>query len=135
MDSTTLISCTNDAGCMINKNFNPQLAWEISIFGFILALLTIIGVWKMFTKAGEKGWKSIIPFYNTYILFKIAGYNGWWFLGLIIPVLNIVLAIMLAIGLAKNFGKGVLFAIFAILLLSPLGFWIIGFGGSEYRKA
>lgn len=35
-------------------------------------VLSIIAMWKIFTKAGEKGWKAIIPIYNFYILFKIA---------------------------------------------------------------
>lgn len=135
MDSNILISCTNQAGCEIIKNFdNPGFLLGVSLLTFVIAILTIASVWRMFKKAGEAGWKSIIPFYNTYILFKIAGYSGWWFLGLIVPILNIVLIIMLAIGLSKNFGKGILFAIIAILLLTPLGYWILGFGGSEYKK-
>ncbi len=37
-----------------------------------IAILQIIAMWKLFTKAGEKGWKSIIPIYNSVILFKIS---------------------------------------------------------------
>lgn len=37
----------------------------------IIYILSVIGMWKVFTKAGESGWKSIIPIYNTYILFRI----------------------------------------------------------------
>ena len=35
-------------------------------------VLQVIANWRIFTKAGEKGWKSIIPVYNTYITYKIA---------------------------------------------------------------
>lgn len=31
-------------------------------------VLAIIGVWKMFKKAGRPGWASIIPFYNVWVL-------------------------------------------------------------------
>ena len=33
----------------------------------ILAIyvVQIIAMWKLFNKAGEKGWKSIIPIYNS----------------------------------------------------------------------
>ena len=31
----------------------------ILIMGLVIGVLQIIGMWKMFTKAGEKGWKSI----------------------------------------------------------------------------
>ena len=34
--------------------------------------LTILANWLMFMKAGEAGWKSIIPVYNTYTAYKIA---------------------------------------------------------------
>ena len=49
-----------------------------SIFSLIMMILHIIGVWNVFKKAGEPGWKSIIPFYNTYILYKIS-WNPMWF--------------------------------------------------------
>ena len=64
------------------------------IFIVLLALLVlqIIGMWRVFTKAGEKGWKAIIPFYNIAILYKISGmspYLVFVYLGLLIPFINI----------------------------------------------
>lgn len=44
-------------------------------FLFILlamAVLSIIGCWKLYQKAGEPGWASIVPFYNTYKMSMIA---------------------------------------------------------------
>ncbi len=52
------------------------------IFLTLLVLLSIAN-WKLFKKAGRKGWESIIPFYNSYVLTEIAGLNWWWFLLLI----------------------------------------------------
>ena len=43
----------------------------ISIFMIVMLVLTIIARWKMFTKAGEAGWKSLIPIYCDYTLYKI----------------------------------------------------------------
>ena len=40
--------------------------------GINLVALTILANWLMFMKAGEAGWKSIIPVYNTYTAYKIA---------------------------------------------------------------
>jgi Zn-dependent protease with chaperone function len=88
----------------------------------------------MFEKAGEKGWKSIIPLYNAYILFEIAGYNGWMFLLLLIPIVNFVILLLLSLKLAERFGKSTLFAVVAIFLFNPIGYWIIGFGDSKYKK-
>lgn len=42
-----------------------------------IAVIQIIAMWKIFTKAGEQGWKSIIPIYNVVILFKISGLSPW----------------------------------------------------------
>lgn len=43
------------------------------IFVLILAILQIVAWWRIFSKAGEAGWKSIIPIYNVIVLFKICG--------------------------------------------------------------
>ena len=39
---------------------------------FVLIVLLVIAYWKMFTKAGVAGWKSLIPLYNVYAAFRIA---------------------------------------------------------------
>ena len=36
-------------------------------------VLQVIANWKIFTKAGEEGWKSLIPVYSNYVSFKING--------------------------------------------------------------
>lgn len=50
--------------------------YAILIILFLMAvcllILTVIGYWGVFCKAGEKGWKVLIPFYNEYLLYKIA---------------------------------------------------------------
>jgi len=38
------------------------------LFWLAVAVVVIIGGWKMFEKAGQPGWAILIPFYNTYIL-------------------------------------------------------------------
>lgn len=53
------------------------------IFACFWYLLQIIALWRVFKKAGEPGWKSIIPIYNYYILFKITKMKNWfwWIIG------------------------------------------------------
>jgi hypothetical protein len=41
-------------------------------------------MWKIFEKAGEAGWKSIIPIYNVYIMYKIVGMKNWFWYILIV---------------------------------------------------
>lgn len=101
------------------------------IIGIVVALVMIAGMWKMFSKAGEPGWASIIPFYNAYVLFKITWGSGIKFLLLLIPIANIVVVIMTQIKLAKAFGKSTGFAV-GLILLPPIFYVILGFDSSEY---
>ena len=55
----------------------------MAVFAFAIWIITIIASWKILEKAGEPGWKSLIPIYNYYMLYKIVGMSGW-FWGLIV---------------------------------------------------
>ncbi len=98
----------------------------------LVSIYQIVVMWKVFTKAGVAGWKSIIPVYNTYILTKITYGNGWLFLLLIVPIVGFVFSIMLYIKLAKAFGKGTGFGI-GLWLLSLIFLSILAFDSSEYQ--
>jgi hypothetical protein len=102
-----------------------------SIVGLLVGLLVIAGMWKVFTKAGKPGWAAIIPIYNMVVLLQIAGKPLWWFLLFFIPVVNIVIAAMVMIGVAKAFGKGTGFAL-GLLFLSPIFIPILGFSDAKY---
>lgn len=104
----------------------------------VIAVLQVVAMWKVFTKAGEKGWKSIIPIYNIVILFKISGISPWlifvYFAG-IIPFVGwiaiLALSIYQANSLAKSFGKDVGYTI-GLLLLPVIFYMILGLGKAEY---
>lgn len=101
------------------------------IIVLVISVISIIANWKIFTKANKPGWASIIPFYNMYTQFEIAGMNGWMFLLLCVPIVNIVIAIMLYVNLAKAFGKSTGFAI-GLIFLNFIFTLILGFGSAEY---
>lgn len=102
------------------------------IFGLLIALVLIVAMWKVFTKAGQPGWASIIPIYNLYIWCKIVGRPWWWILLMLIPFVNFIVCIILCIDLAKSFGKGVGFGI-GLALLGIIFFPILGFGSAQYQ--
>src|SRR5882724_10010924 len=102
------------------------------IIGLLIALLLIVAMWKVFTKAGQPGWASIIPIYNLYIWCKIVGRPWWWILLMLIPFVNFIVCIILCIDLAKSFGKGVGFGI-GLALLGIIFFPILGFGSAQYQ--
>ena len=95
------------------------------------AIMAVAG-WKIFEKAGVEGWKALIPFYNNYLFLEIGGYNGWLFVLIFVPYVGILVAILMALGLAKNFGKSVLFAIFGLLIFSIVGYLMLAFGSDKY---
>lgn len=48
------------------------------IIGLIMWIVVAIGRSKCLKKAGDKGWKAFIPFYGTYLMYKISGMEGFW---------------------------------------------------------
>lgn len=101
------------------------------ILSLVFYIISVVALWKMFEKAGEAGWKSIIPLYNLYVMFKIAWGKGWMFLLLLIPVVNIVIGIMFDIKLAKSYGGGIGMILLCIFL-PTISYLILGFGSAEY---
>lgn len=101
------------------------------VFMLVVYVLAVIGLWKMFEKAGEPGWMAIIPIVNIYKLFKIAWGKGILFLLLLIPIVNIVIEIVMLYKLAKAFGHGVGMTILSIFLC-PLAYIIMGFSQDSY---
>jgi hypothetical protein len=98
----------------------------------LVAVLLIVALWKIFTKAGQPGWASLIPIYNVYIWCKIVGRPGWWVILMLIPFVNFIIAIILCIDLAKSFGNGVGFGL-GLAFLGIIFFPILGFGSAQYQ--
>ena len=59
-----------------------------------IIVIAIVAYWKIFTKAGEEGWKCLIPIYNIIILLKIVGRPWWWLLLLLVPFVNIIIMVI-----------------------------------------
>ncbi|MDR1017694.1 MAG: DUF5684 domain-containing protein [Lachnospiraceae bacterium] len=100
-------------------------------FSLVILVLSIVAMWKIFTKAGVEGWKSIIPIYNIYILTKISFGNGWWFLLLLIPCVSWIFAIVLWYKLSTAFGHGIGFTL-GLIFFNTIFILIIGLGDSQY---
>ena len=100
----------------------------------MLALMVVlmVGLWKVFAKAGQPAWACLIPIYNLYILLKIAGRPGWWILLMIIPLVNIVVSILVAIDVAKAFGQSAAWGVVLLFLLCGFGYLLLGFGNYRY---
>ncbi|MFO7572469.1 MAG: DUF5684 domain-containing protein [Gaiellaceae bacterium] len=105
------------------------MSWIIYVAIYVLV---VAGWWKIFEKAGEEGWKAIIPIWNFIVLLKIVGREWWWVLLALIPIVGFVIWIIVSLELAKSFGRGTGFAVGLIFL--PFVFAVIlGFGSDTYR--
>ena len=116
-------------------------------------VLQVIAYWKIFTKAGQPGWKSIIPIYNQYTQFRISwkipymywvwlvcmvagvilgSINGWIaYVGGAASLAATIIGVIATVKLSKAYGHGVGFAI-GLIFLGPIFMMILGFGSSQY---
>ena len=128
--------------------------------GVVIALVIIwyvlqaIADWKIFAKAGEPGWKSLIPFYNVFVEYEICwtGLLGLVFIAatlvtslvdttnastfvkvlvIVVSILAVLLHLLQSIKLAKSFGKGTGFGL-VLFFFGPIGRLILGFGSATY---
>lgn len=116
------------------------------VMALISYVLSAVGLWKMFQKAGKPGWPSLIPIYNTYVLCEITGVSPWWlvicfgagFITGLFPILSILsfvvsvyFGILLAVSTARSFGKSDAYAI-GVYFVSFVFYLIFGLGDAQY---
>lgn len=103
------------------------------IISLIIAVIAIVSSWKIFTKAGEAGWKCLIPIYNIVVLLSIVNRPLWFIILFFIPFVNLIVLIMITHDLSKAFGRGVGFTI-GLLVLPIIFYPMLAFGNSVYVR-
>jgi hypothetical protein len=104
-----------------------------NIISLLIFVAMIAGMWKVFEKAGKPGWAAIIPIYNIIVLLQIVGKPIWWLILLLIPIVNIVILILIAMDLAVCFGKSKGWGIGLLFFLGFIGYPLLGFGDATYK--
>ena len=111
----------------------------MGVVGLILGIVWLAVVvfyifvgWKIFEKANQPGWAAIVPIYNLVVILQIIGRPIWWIVLFFIPLVGAIAGIIVAVDLAKSFGKGVGFAVGLILLGFVFG-PILAFGDAKYQ--
>lgn len=138
-------SVSTNANELLNTVVGASIGIFLLMIGIAIAfyIVYVVALAKLFNKANEAGWKAIIPFYNTFILIKIAGLNWWYFLiaisGTIVSILGInglngictialfVVNFFIFYNLAKKMHQnhvtyGVLGMLFSTIIVMILGF-------------
>ena len=132
MSTLAFLMFQSDATSAPSSAAAAGLGMGMMIFIALVALVMIAAMWKVFEKAGEPGWAAIIPLYNIIILLKIAGKPAWWFLLFIVPVVNFVIAIIVALAIARNFGKGTGFGL-GLAFLGIIFYPVLAWGDARYQ--
>lgn len=104
----------------------------VTIVWLALMVLLIAAMWKVFEKAGEPGWAALIPIYNFVVLLKIAGKPAWWVVLMLIPFVNFIVGVIAIVAFARNFGKGVGFAL-GLIFLAPVFYPMLAWGDARYQ--
>lgn len=76
----------------------------LSLFALIILGIRI-GLYKLFEKAGEAGWKAFIPVYSDVVWLKLIGKPTWWIVLTLIPIVRTLIKISMDIELVKAYGK------------------------------
>lgn len=128
----------------------------ILVFIGISYIITVICQWRIFAKAGDKGWKALIPVYNIYTEYKLfwnakmfwiavllavvshfVGGGTEGFIGIIGSLLSLASAALVLYRVHKmsvSFGHGIGFTL-GLIFLQPIFYLILAFGKSEYIGA
>lgn len=105
----------------------------VGLFVLSALVFSIFVHWKIYEKAGQPGWAVIIPLYNLLIFLKIINKPWWWIFMFLIPIVNIVFAIMAVHRLSLSFGKDGGFTV-GLLFLNIIFLAILAFDSSTYTK-
>lgn len=120
---------------------------SVVLVAVIILILAIIAEWKIFKKAGKKGWECIVPFYYEYISYQLYWGNGWLFLvpyvcvflGNVLPFIGIAFSLFLLVFAclhahkkALAFGESIGFTI-GLIFLPTIFDMILAFGKYEYK--
>ncbi len=129
---------------------------SFGLLSILILVLQIVGMWMIFNKMGEPGWKALIPFYSDYVIFSkvwdtkfywiylvltlIGGYlgnqagdqqNTYSMLQTIVSVLTFVVHAYALYMVGRSFRKSTAFTL-GLIFLETIFMIVLGFDSSQY---
>ena len=105
-----------------------------TILSIAVALLVIISLWVIVSKAGRPGVSQIIPIWNFIEQVRISGKPLWWvILILLVPIVDIVMFIIVWVNICRAFGKSGAWVV-GIIFLPFIFLPLLAFGKNTYTK-
>ena len=102
-----------------------------AIVSIAIFFMLVASMWQLFTKAGQAGWKCLVPVLGALVYLKITGRPWWWLLLFLIPGVNLIPGVMTCFDLARVYGKGAGVG-WGLLLFGPIFFMVLAFGDARY---
>ena len=131
MNSISLLAVAPAAELAVDPLLSLAVVAGVTLLVLPLFLFVFAFSWRFYTKGGCPGWATCIPFYNIFCRHKIAYGNGWIMLLLLVPVVNVVLALITPFMLSHAYCKGFWFGV-GYLFFPPVFDAIIAFGDLYY---
>lgn len=82
---------------LIYDSFFGGVAIVNNLFATGVLVLTLVARGFMFNKANEPAWATVVPFYNLYVLYKIAGKTKLFAAYLVCYILMIICATVMIV--------------------------------------
>lgn len=128
------------------KSLDQDQLLLFSLIALTVGIITIIAMWKVFVKAGEEGWACLIPFYNSFVLVRMAKQHVGLAVGMIVlaiipfegylsvvaSLVSFSISVIVNISLAKLFGKSTGFGV-GMALLGFIFYPILAFSDAKYE--
>jgi len=127
-------SFSDESIANIFENSSYKISIIIGIFfNFLLGtfVITLVAQWRIFRKAGYKGWYALIPIYNLVIMCDIIKKDRSIVFLFFIPLINLIGLAMITNGMARVFNRSSSFSI-GLFFLPFIFFPILAFGKNEY---
>lgn len=105
----------------------------LSLLSLVFWALSIVGLWRLFEKAGKPGWAALVPFYNLMVLLELLDHSAWWLLLLLLPLVGLIAWLILCADLAAAFGRGTWYAV-GLCFVPGVFLPLLGLDGSHYRR-
>ena len=104
---------------------------SVLIFFVVAYVLLSISLYFIFEKAGEQGWKGLVPGLNFTTWCSLIGRKPRYALWLLFPIVNIFIYAGMSIDMVRSFGKHSFWHSVLAVILTPFFFFYLGLNKDE----
>ncbi|MEM8525180.1 MAG: S26 family signal peptidase [Bacteroidota bacterium] len=100
---------------------------SILIFFIVSYLVLSVALYFLFPKAGEEGWKGLVPGLNFVTWCEIVGREKWWAALMLVPFVGIFIYANMTVEMVRSFGKYKFYHSFFAVVAAPIYFLVLAF--------